>query len=286
MRREIHPPGRRCPDQGLQGFGQVFPQAFENSAHVLVEARLDDLRSPLVFLLVSVPPLRNLVAQCGNFARDLVERAGPAVDAPEVTLKLDRKRRNEKLGIVRPRLMQDVIGRIENLAEQIQLLAQNLEGQPMRFVVAGGEIDDCDVALLAVPMAAPDTLLDALRVPRQIVVDDGLAKLQVQSFCAGLGADEDLGTGAELVYQRKPNSNFAARPDSWWKPGAFLLFPPRECLLRTFVIVDTAEQGDFVVAQADGQKQASQVILGGDRLGKNNGLAAAVAVPPQIERSP
>ena len=70
--------------------GQVLPQAFEHFAHVLVKPRLDNLRGPLVFLLVSVPALRNLVPQCGNLARDLVERARPAVDAAEITLEFDR----------------------------------------------------------------------------------------------------------------------------------------------------------------------------------------------------
>ena len=34
---------------------------------------------------------------------------------------------------------------------------------------------------------------------------------------------------------------------------------------------------------ADSQEQAPQVLLGGDRLGEHDGLAAAAAVPPQIE---
>ena len=263
--------------------GQVLPQAFEHSAHVLVKSRLDDLGGPLVFLLESLPALRNLVAQCGDFARDLVERAGAAVDAAEITLEFDRQRRHQKLGSVRPRLMQNVVGRVKHSAEQIQLLAQNLEGQPMRLIVPSNEIDHGDIALLAVPMAAPDALLDALRIPRQIVVDNGLAELQVQPFCAGLRANKDLRTRAELVHESKPHSNFAARLDSWWKPRAFLLFPARERLLRTLVIVDAAEQGDVFVAEADVEKQLPQVFLRSDRLGEHDGLAAAASVPPKIE---
>jgi predicted dinucleotide-binding enzyme len=73
--------------------------------------------------------------------------------------------------------MQNVVGRIKDSAEQVQLLAQYLESKPMRLIVPSDEIDDCDIALLAVPMAAPDALFDALRVPRQVVIDNGLAKL-------------------------------------------------------------------------------------------------------------
>ena len=118
------------------------------------------------------------------------------------------------LGRVGPRLVQDVVGRVEDLAEQIELLAQDLEGQPVRLVVPRDEVDHGDVALLAVPMAAADALLDALRVPRQIVVDDRLAELEVQPFRAGLGADEDLRTRAELVHEREPHGDLATRPGS------------------------------------------------------------------------
>jgi hypothetical protein len=43
--------------------------------------------------------------------------------------------------------------------------------------LANDEIDHCDIALLAVTRAAPDALFDALRVPRQVVIDNGLARL-------------------------------------------------------------------------------------------------------------
>jgi hypothetical protein len=73
--------------------------------------------------------------------------------------------------------MQNVVGRVKDSTEQIQLLAQYLEGQPVRLIVPSDEIDHGDIALLAVTMAAPDALFDALRVPRQVVIDNGLAKL-------------------------------------------------------------------------------------------------------------
>ena len=179
--------------------------------------------------------------------------------------------------------MQNVVGRVKDSTEQIQLLAQYLKGQPMRLVVPSDEVDHGDITLLAVPMTAPDALFDALRVPRQIVVDNRLAKLQVQPFCASLGAYEHLRTRAELVHEGKPHGDLATRLGSRRKAGAFFLLPSGERLLRTRVIVHAAEQGDVFVAEADGEKQASQVLLGGDRLGEHDGLAAAATVPPQIE---
>ena len=119
--------------------------------------------------------------------------------------------------------MQDVVRRVEHLAEQIELLAQDLERQALRLVVARDEVDDGDVALLAVAMAAPDALLDALRVPRQVVVDDRLAELEVQPLRAGLGADEDLRARAELVHERQPHGDLAARSSARRKIASLLL---------------------------------------------------------------
>ena len=83
--------------------------------------------------------------------------------------------------------MQNLIGRIEHGAEELELLAQNLERQFLGFVVLGQEIDDRDgIVFLLVAMAASDALLDALRIPGKIVVYDRVAELQVQSLRARL----------------------------------------------------------------------------------------------------
>jgi hypothetical protein len=61
----------------------------------------------------------------------------------------------------------------------------------MSFVVARDEVNDRDVALLAISMTTPDALLDALRIPGQIVVDNRIAELQVKAFRAGFCAYQD-----------------------------------------------------------------------------------------------
>ncbi len=53
------------------------------------------------------------------------------------------------------------------------------------------EVDHSHVDLLAVAMAAADALLDALRVPRQIEIDDQRAELKVDAFRAGFRRNED-----------------------------------------------------------------------------------------------
>ena len=51
--------------------------------------------------------------------------------------------------------MEHLVRRVEHLAEEVELLAEDLEGQALGFVVAGEEVDDRDVALLAVAVARP-----------------------------------------------------------------------------------------------------------------------------------
>ena len=167
----------------------------------------------------------------------------------EIGLELERQRRHDDLRRVGARLVQHDVGGVEDLAEQIELLAQDLERQPMRFVVLRDEVDDGDVALLAVAVAAADALLDALRVPRQVVVDDRLAELEVQPLRAGLGADEDLRPRAELVDEREPDGDLAGRPRPRREVAPFLLEPAGVRLLRAVVIVVAAEQRDVFVAR-------------------------------------
>ncbi len=93
----------------------------------------------------------------------------------------------------------------------------------MRFVVPGDEVDDGDVALLAITVAASDPLLDPLRVPWQIVVDDGLADLKVQPLRSCLCAHEDLRPHAELVNECEPHGNFSGRLRAWRKFTPFFL---------------------------------------------------------------
>ena len=50
--------------------------------------------------------------------------------------------------------------------------------------------------------AAADALLDALRVPRQVVVDDHRAELEVDALRGRLGGDHDRALVAEVVHER------------------------------------------------------------------------------------
>lgn len=60
--------------------------------------------------------------------------------------------------------MQDHVGHVEHFAEEVELAAQDLEREPLRFVVLRQEVDDRDVWLLPLAETAPDSLLDPLRI--------------------------------------------------------------------------------------------------------------------------
>ena len=51
------------------------------------------------------------------------------------------------------------------------------------------------------PVTASYTLLDALWVPWQVIVNNRVAELQVEALRAGLGGDEYARPGLELVQQ-------------------------------------------------------------------------------------
>ena len=189
----------------------------------------------------------------------------------------------DDLGRVGARLVQHDVRGVEDLAEEIELLAQDLEREAVRFVVLRDEVDHRDVALLAVPVAAADALLDALRVPRQVVVDDRLAELEVQPLRARFRADEHLRPRAKLVNQREPHGDLARRPGPRREIAPFLLDPARVRLLRAVVIVVPPKERDVLVAEADVEEQPPQVLLRGDGLGEHDRLAAAAAVATEIE---
>src|SRR5260370_30714625 len=112
----------------------------------------------------------------------------------------------------------------------------------MRFIVPSDKVYDGNITLLAVAVTAPDALFDTLRVPGQIVVDNSLAKLQVQAFCASLGTHQHLRARAELMYQGETHADLATRPDSRRNAGALFLLPSGGRLLRARPTVHAAQQ--------------------------------------------
>ena len=64
----------------------------------------------------------------------------------------------------------------EHALEQAELLGEELEDALVGGVALVREVHDDDVVLLAVAVDTADALLDALRVPGQVVVDDAASR--------------------------------------------------------------------------------------------------------------
>ncbi len=122
---------------------------------------------------------------------DLVGRAALLVDGENAPLEIDT-------GLD---AAQHFVGGTEDAVEEVELLGEQLVDAAVGLVALVEEVDDDDVVLLPVAVAAADALLDALRVPRQVVVDDQRAELQVDAFGRRLGGDHHGGIVAEMLDQ-------------------------------------------------------------------------------------
>ena len=83
--------------------------------------------------------------------------------------------------------------------KSLNFSGEQLEDALVGRIVLVQEVHDDDVVLLAVTMAAPDALFDALRIPRQVVVDDHRAELKVDALGRGFGRDHDRRFVAEVI---------------------------------------------------------------------------------------
>ena len=106
------------------------------------------------------------------------------------------------------------VGSAEDAVEQAELLGQQLKHAAVGLVALVQEVDDDDVVLLPVAMAAADALLDPLRVPGQIVVDDQRAELQVDAFGRGFGCEHDRRVVAEMLDQARSRTSTAREPEA------------------------------------------------------------------------
>ena len=123
-------------------------------------------------------------------------------------------------------------------------------------------------------MAAANALFDSLRVPRQVVIDDQRAELQVDTFGSRFSGDHDFRAGAvvlaEVVDQRGAAIHLRRAGDAI---RAFVLFEP--ALVDgggVFVVVGAAEQHQLARVAVGGEK-AVQVLLRALGFREDDGLA-------------
>ena len=100
---------------------------------------------------------------------------------------------------------------LQRVADFLQLLEQALQN-PALDRVRRDEVEDQAVLALAVAVDAPHPLLQAVRVPRDVVVEEDVADLKVDAFAGGLGGDQDLDRAfAELLLGVKARARLVAR---------------------------------------------------------------------------
>ena len=97
------------------------------------------------------------------------------------------------LGLVHAELFQD----------RRQLLFEDFL-HPQFHAVLEDQVERLHRELLADAVHTPDPLLDPHRIPRQIVVDDDVGELQVQTFATGIGRNENAGLLCELPLDSPP----------------------------------------------------------------------------------
>ncbi len=126
---------------------------------------------------------------------DLLGRAAALVDGGDAFLEIDARLDGPQHFVAGP----------EDALEERELLGQQPEHALVGLVVPVEKIDHYHIVLLPVAMAAADALLDALRVPGEVVVHHQRAELEIDAFRAGLGGDHDLPLLAEVIYQGRPH---------------------------------------------------------------------------------
>ena len=80
---------------------------------------------------------------------------------------------------------------IQSVADLLELLVEALQ-HPSLDGVGCHEIEDQAIVPLAVAMDAAHALLQPVRVPRDVVVEEDVAALRVDAFASRLGGHQDL----------------------------------------------------------------------------------------------
>ncbi len=131
------------------------------------------------------------------------------------------------------------------------------------------EVDHHHVELLAVAVAAADALLDALRVPGQVVVHHQVAELEVDALGRGLGGDQDRRLVAEVLHQR--GAHVGARRAGDAVGARVLLEPALVDRLRRRVGVRAVEEHDLA-RELGLLEHAEEILLRPPRLGEDHRL--------------
>ena len=164
---------------------------------------------------------------------------------------------------------QHLVAGAEHAVEEPELLVEQLVDALVGGVLLVEEVDHDDVELLAVAVAAADALLDALRVPGQVVVHDQVAELKVDAFGRGFGGDQDRRLVAEVLDER--GAHVGARRAADAVGAGVLRQPALVDRLRSRVVVRAVEEHDLA-RELGLLEEAEEVFLRAARLGEDDRL--------------
>src|SRR5699024_7226006 len=89
----------------------------------------------------------------------------------------------------------------KNAIEELELTLKQLQDALFSDVALIGEVDHHDVVLLAKTVDTADTLFHALRIPRQVIVDQHGAELKVDTLSGSFRSDHDRPMVPEVIHQ-------------------------------------------------------------------------------------
>jgi hypothetical protein len=95
----------------------------------------------------------------------------------------------------------DFIASPENALKELEFFGQKLKHPLVGGVGSVQKVDHYNIMLLAVAVAAANSLLDTLRIPGEVIVYNKRAKLKVNAFCAGFGGDHDAALLAKVIHE-------------------------------------------------------------------------------------
>src|SRR5262249_17689202 len=188
---------------------------------------------------------------------NLFRRATPLVDLGDSFLEI-----NTRLDCT-----EDLVARAEDALEELEFLRKQLEDTLIGLILQVEEIDHDHVVSLAIAVAASDSLLNPLWVPRQIVVDDKGTELKVDAFGTGFCGYHDLSLVTEVIHESR------AHVGSWRAGDAIRPFISLDPFLVNFfragIVVGAIEENEPVGPRTASQ-HATEIILCATRFSEDD----------------
>ena len=175
---------------------------------------------------------------------------------------------------------QHIVRGPEDPAEEVELLFEKLVDAAVGFVALVQKIDDDNIVLLAVTMTPAYALLDALRIPRKIVVDHERTELKVDALRASFGGNEDLRVIAKAFDDGRPDINGAGARKTTAVP---VLLDPAFVNVAGIGIAVGAVECQYVAGVAVTFEKLLQIGLTPAGFRKNDGLSCCAHLRHALE---